>query len=239
MFKKIAPYKLSLAIFFSFFIMKPSISAQKLTCATTHYPPYTIFDELTNTFSGLDNDIINPLFEQLEIDVTIVYLPWARLKKEIKKGHYDCYFSLGKFEDREKFLEYSNLPTHITTLAIFYPKHKGNIDFSSKIVGIHRGINIPENTPYSYGIQSSTVYKLPSNEVLFQLLQNGRIDAVVTSKVVGEFILKRMDANFSVEILDIEEYQLPVFLAFKKGVIDINNVNNALIKIKKSIHPKL
>tara|TARA_R110001583_G_C5603435_1_gene404686 strand:+ start:427 stop:1143 length:717 start_codon:yes stop_codon:yes gene_type:complete len=235
MFKIINLYKLILILLLSFFITKTCFSGQKLTCATTNYPPYTIFDESTKTFSGLDIDIIAPLFKQLKIDVEIVNLPWIRLKKEIKKGSYDCYFSLGRFEDREEFLDYSNLPTHITTIAIFYPKHQKKIDFSNKIVGVHRGINIHENIPFSYGLKSSTIYKLPSNDVLFKMLKNGRVDAVITSKLVGEYISNRLDTNLSVEVVDIEEYKLPVYLAFKKDVIDINNINKVLLKIKNSI----
>ncbi|WP_170246324.1 substrate-binding periplasmic protein [Colwellia hornerae] len=238
MVKKLGLYKLSLTIFFVLFITKPSFSAQKLTCATTHYPPYTVFNESTKTFSGSDIDIITPLFEQLKIDVKIINLPWARLKKEIKKNRYDCYFSVGKFEYREKFLEYSNLPTHITTIAIFYPKHGSAIDFKNKTVGVHRGINIHKNIPASYGLESAIFHQLPSNEVLFDMLQNGRIDAIVTSKVVGEYIYKNMEANFDLAVLDIEKYKLPVYLAFKKDVIDISKVNNVLLKMKAATLPK-
>jgi ABC-type amino acid transport substrate-binding protein len=231
--------KVSLLILISLIIAKPCFSVQKLKCATTNYPPYSIFDKSTDTFTGLDLDIVLPLFEQLGIEVDIVNLPWARLKKEIPKGDYDCYFSLGKFKDREQFLEYSNLPMHITSIAIFYIENQGGIDFSKKIVGVHRGINIHENIPPTYGIQSSTVHKLPSNEVLFKMLYTGRVDAVVTNKVVGKYILKQMDVNFSVDILDIEEYKLPVYLAFRKGVVDISQVNKMLLKIKTSTPSKL
>ena len=238
MLKELNVSKFILAAIIFILMTKSAFSAQKLTCATTHYPPYTIFDESTQTFSGLDVDIIAPLFEQLDIDVKIVNLPWARLKQEIKSFRYDCYFSLGKFEDRESFLEYSNSPTHITSIAIFYPKNLEKIDFSIKTVGVHRGINIHKDIPSSYGLQSSTFHKLPSNEVLFKMLQSGRVDAIVTSEVVGEYFSKNIFPDFSVEKLTIDEYELPVYLAFKKGVVDINKVNHALFKIKASIKNK-
>jgi ABC-type amino acid transport substrate-binding protein len=70
------------------------------------------------------------------------------------------------------------------------------------------------------------------------MLQSGRVDAVVTNKVVGEYILSGLDTNLAVKAIEIEEYKLPVYLAFKKDVIDINNVNAALLKIKNSIVQK-
>jgi len=234
MFKPNALYKFRLIILFSLLFSNNSFAGKTLICATTHYPPYTIFDESNNTFTGLDMAIINPVFKQLQLEVKIVNIPWARLKKEIDKNTYDCYFSLAKLQNREQFLEYSNIPTHITRISIFHPKNKQNIDFSNKKVGIHRGINFHQDILSFYGLQHSVFHKLPSNEILFQMLHHQRVDAVVTSKAVGEYILKNQYADFAVDILDIAEYKLAVYLAFKKGVVDISTVNKALFKIINS-----
>lgn len=231
-FKQDIFYKFFLFILLILLISTHSFAAEKtLTCATTHYPPYTIFDKSNNTFTGLDMAIIDPVFKQLNLDIKIVNLPWIRLKQEIKKNTFDCYFSLAKINDRELFLEYSNIPTHITTISIFHSKKLKNNDFSNKQVGIHRGINFHLDILAHYNLQHADFHRLPSNEILFKMLQRKRIDAVVTNKVVGEYILKNQYADFDVGVLEINEYRLPVYLAFKKGVIDINSVNKALFNI--------
>ncbi|MBA6224895.1 transporter substrate-binding domain-containing protein [Colwellia sp. MB02u-18] len=238
MFKHNACYKFTLVILLSLLIPNHSFAAVKtLTCATTHYPPYTIFDQSNDRFTGLDMAIIDPVFKQLNYDVKIVNIPWARLKKEIKKNTYDCYFSLAKLKDREQFLEYSNKPTHISRISIFYPENLQTSDLSGKKVGVYRGINFHQDILSFNGLRTSDFHELPSNEVLFQMLSLKRLDAVVTSKVVGKYILQNQYVDFKVEVLDIAEYKLPVYLAFKKGVIDINRVNTVLLKVINSLKP--
>tara|TARA_R110000787_G_scaffold14277_9_gene44145 strand:+ start:1699 stop:2427 length:729 start_codon:yes stop_codon:yes gene_type:complete len=231
MFKQHISYKLTLIILFHLFLSNRSFAAKTLVCATSHYPPYTIFDQANNTFTGLDMAIIVPLFKQLNYDVKIVNLPWARLKKEIKNNHYDCYFSLAKFKYREELLEYLNIPTHTTKIAIFHQKSLKDINFKNKTVGVHRGINFHRDILALYGLQHADFHRLPSNETLFQMLHRKRVDAVVTSKAVGEYILKNQYKAFDIGVLDINEYRLPVYLAFKKGVLDINLVNKTLLAI--------
>jgi ABC-type amino acid transport substrate-binding protein len=223
-------------LFTLFFAGNSSLSAQTLNCATTHYPPFTIFDDATNKFSGLDMDIVNPVFKNLNIKLKVANLPWARLKNEIELNKFDCYFSVGKFTNREVFLDYTDVPTHITKIAIFFRQSddKFETNFSDKVVGIHRGINLHRDIPQKYGIHSSKLHQLPSNDVLFEMLERGRLDVVVTSKDVGEYILQKQHSQLEIEKLVIDDYQLPVYLAFRKGVIDVSRVNSELIKVINS-----
>lgn len=232
MFQTFYLYKFSTFILLFLFIVNNLNAAEKtFICATTHYPPYTIYDNKDDTFSGLDMLIINPLFKQLNVDIEVVNLPWARLKQEIKKNTYDCYFSLAKYSNREEFLEYSNLPTHITTIAIFHSDDISSVDFSNKNIGVHRGITVPNDILPLYGLHEANFKKLQSNEILFQMLYRKRVDAVMTNKIVGEHILKTQYEGFFVNALELKTYKIPVYLAFKKGVVDIDKVNNTLFKI--------
>ena len=128
------------------------------------------------------------------------------------------------------------MPTHVTKIAIFYRKSEGlpETNFSQKVVGIHRGINLYRDIPQKFGIHESTLHKLPSNDVLFEMLALQRLDVVVTSKDVGEYILRKHHSKIEIEKLVIDDYQLPVYLAFRKGVVDIKRVNEALLKVTNS-----
>ena len=228
----------ALLVLFSLMVNSNVKAAQQLTCATTHYPPYTTFDKATNTFIGSDITLLQMLFERINLEVKIVNLPWARLKKEIKKNSYDCYFSLGKFPHREKYLDYTSTPTHITRIAVFTPKNNKKLDLSKKVVGVHRGINFHLDITDLHQLENATFKKLPSNDILFKMLSHQRLDAVITSKVVGEYVLKLHHPEFVANITDITNYQLPTYIAFKKQTIDISMVNNALLEIKAT-HPQL
>lgn len=223
---------LALFLLFSLMASSNAKAAKKLTCATTHYPPYTIFDESKNEFIGSDITLLQLLFKNIDLDVEVVNLPWARLKKEIKKNHYDCYFSLGKLPNREVFLDYTDTPTHITKIAIFSARDNKKLDLTNKIVGVHRGINFHLDIAHLHQLENASFKKLPSNDVLFKMLINERLDAVITSKVVDEHILINQHPDFMANITNITRYQLPTYIAFKKDTIDISVVNKALLKIK-------
>ena len=236
-FSRILKFSFFSVISITLFLVGPrSLFAKTLNCATTHYPPFTVFSDTTNEFTGLDMDIINPVFNNLNIKLNVENLPWARLKVEIKLNNFDCYFSLGKFDYRETYLDYTDVPMHVTKVAIFYHKSadKPGTNFSDKVVGIHRGINLYRDIPEKYGIHESRLHKLPSNDVLFEMLALQRLDVVVTSNDVGEYILQKQHSQLDVEKLVIDGYQLPVYLAFRKGVVDINSFNKELIKVINS-----
>jgi|TARA_R110000772_G_scaffold265588_1_gene387144 ABC-type amino acid transport substrate-binding protein len=211
-------------------------STQKYICATTHYPPYSTFDKSKKVFTGSDIDLIQTLFKRLEIDIEIVNLPWARLKVEIPRNNYDCFFSLGKFPDREKYLDYTSIPTHVTKVALFAAKgdHNINLDLSNKTVGVHRGINLHLDIPSVPNLENATIHKLPSNDILFQMLVAKRVDVVITSQIVGEYLLQNQHPNFKVDVDVIKNYALPVYIAFRKGTINISKVNKDLNKIKNA-----
>jgi ABC-type amino acid transport substrate-binding protein len=138
------------------------------------------------------------------------------------------------------------VPTHVTKIAIFYRKSEGlpETNFSQKVVGIHRGIILYRDILQKFGIHESTLHKLPSNDVLFEMLALQRFDVVVTSKDEGEYILRKHHSKIEIQIqiqiqiqiekLVIDDYQLPVYLAFRKGVVDIKRVNEALLKVTNS-----
>lgn len=227
----------NLVLFFSLVLAKHAIADEKLTCVTTHYPPYTIFDKEKKTFIGSDIELLLLVFKNLGIELEIINLPWVRLKQEIKKSNYDCYFSLGKFPSRETYLDYTSIPLHVTKIAVFSPQEVGKknsvLDLSKKVVGVHRGIDVHLDIANSYKVDNATIYKLPSNEALFKMLSFERVDAIVTSKGVGMYLLANQFPKLKVNISDITDYKLPAYLAFRKEVIDINRVNKALLKINK------
>jgi ABC-type amino acid transport substrate-binding protein len=220
-------------LLFAFFVSFKPFAQQTLKCATTHYPPYTIYDPKNNTFSGLDMDIIYELSNDLDVKFSIDNLPWPRLKSEISKGKYDCYFSLGKFKNREEYLEFTSIPMHITKIAVFYTKGVSfeDINFKGKEIGVHRGINLHKEVQLPPNLGLASIRKIHSNEALFEMLRLNRLDAVLTSHEVGKYLLKVSSIEDNFSALVIEGYELPVYLAFTKNKVDVNRFNTALRKL--------
>ena len=98
------------AIFLFLALTLPSLllaaPSKTLRCVTTHYPPFTIFDEKSDTFTGLDIEYLTFIERNLNLKIDVIHLPWARVKKEMALGYYDCYFSLANTEERAKYLDF-------------------------------------------------------------------------------------------------------------------------------------
>lgn len=232
----------SVQLYVKFFLMILSIvmtvlssnayAKKSLNCATTHYPPYTIYNSENRSFSGLDMKVINALSTDLGIKFKVDNLPWARLKNEISKGRYDCYFSLGKFLNREKHLDYTSTPMHVTKVAIF---HKGSkpieqINFKNKEIGVHRGINLHKEIRLPSNFNEANIRKINSNESLFHMFELNRLEAVITSYEVGKHLLSNGSYKTQYSVFIVEGYELPVYLAFTKGRVELEKINVALEK---------
>jgi len=116
-----------------------------LRCATTHYPPFTIYDEQTNTFSGLDIEYLRFIERNLNLNIDVVHLPWARIKKEMTLGYYDCYFSLANNKERSQYLDFTSEPLHITQFGLFgkTKEQLNTTDLSAARIAMLRGDALP------------------------------------------------------------------------------------------------
>ena len=86
---------------------------------------------------------LNQLANRLNWKLTVLNFPWGRVKKEIEKNQFDCFFSLAYHKDRAKYLTYTEFPLHITQYGVFFQKHNSQIhqkNLANKIVGVLRGI---------------------------------------------------------------------------------------------------
>jgi len=202
-------------------------SGKTLRCVTTHYPPYTIFDEQKNTFTGSDIDLINYLKQSLGLNIKVIHLPWARVKKEMILNYYDCYFSLATNTLREKHLEFTQHPTHVTKFGLFAldKNSLNNEDFSHTRVAMLRGVALPNEIADKYKILPKNIIHSLSTSDSFKLLEKKRVDYVITNYQAGLWFAKN---NTGIYARQFDESSLPVYIAFKPGVVDINIINEQI-----------
>lgn len=212
-------------LLFSSFLFAEGNAMRKLKCATTHYPPFTVFTTEYAQPTGLDMDILNRLAADFNWQIDVDNLPWERLKRELGNNYYDCFFSMGDFNYRHVFVEFTTTPMHVTRYGVF--TRTGNKDKLIKSFGTMRGVAAPDNLMADYHLTGLPEVKANDNAALIELLHLGRIDAFITNAAVGQYEVEKLGLSDEISLDVFPGYQLPTFLVFSKHAsdIDINAVN--------------
>lgn len=205
-----------------------------MLCLTTHYPPYTIYREKQRDFVGADMQYLEQLAKKLNWNLTVLNFPWGRVKLEIEKEQFNCFFSLAIEEQRAKFLDYTTHPLHTTQYGVFFHKNNKQLqqrNLANKIVGVMRGLPLEPEALHHNGLGQAEFVYLDSNETLISIISTGRVDASVLNYQVGQHLLETSPHKADIDSFIIAEYQLPVYLAFRKGTQDIKLIDATLKKI--------
>lgn len=209
-------------------------AAKDMVCLTTHYPPYTIYRDKQQDFVGLDMRYINKLASKLNWNLTVLNFPWGRLKLEIEKDQFNCFFSLAYEPQRAKYLDYTHHPLHTTEYGVFFLKGKRHFaqqNLANQIVGVLRGVPLAPKALKQNNLNQAKFVFLDSNETLLSILHTGRVDASVLNYQVGLYLLNAEPNSENIDSFKVAEYQLPVYLAFRKGTQDVKVVDIAFEQV--------
>ncbi|KAA1152648.1 transporter substrate-binding domain-containing protein [Pseudoalteromonas sp. FUC4] len=223
------------AIFLFLALTLPSLllaaPSKTLRCVTTHYPPFTIYDEKEDTFTGLDIDYIKFIEKNLNLKIDVVHLPWARVKKEMKLGYYDCYFSLANYKERTEYLDFTSEPLHTTKFGLFTLNEDNLLtdDLSKAAIAMLRGVILPEIIATKYTINENNLLRSLSTEATFELLEKNRVQYAITNYQAGLWYSKKYKNIYARQLND---YSFPVYIAFKRGVMDTKLVDEQIRRFK-------
>ena len=221
---------LLLLLAFSFSSLLLAAPNKTLRCATTHYPPFTIYDDETHTFTGIDIDYLAFIERNLNLNIEVVHLPWARIKKEMTLGYYDCYFALANNTERAQYLEFTTEPLHTTQFGLFSTQKANlNNDLSNSRIAMLRGVKLPSVLAKEYNIKQSNFMHSLSTKATFDLLNKQRVDYAITNYQAGLWYSKGYKNIYAKQL---EGYALPVYIAFKHGVVDTALVDEQIKRYK-------
>jgi len=198
-----------------------NLNAQTLRLVTFEYPPYEYTDK--GELKGMAVQVVKMIFKQMNQDITIEVLPWARAIKYIEDGSRDGIFTAYKNPDREKFADYSKEVLMPQTVSFFVKKGR-NISYdgdlnklSSYSIGVVRKISYGQKLDAA--IENNGFKRVePVNDVTqnFRKLIKGRIDIIPNSKYGGYHILKKLNQTNEVSVLPVNIQSVPSYMAFSK-----------------------
>ncbi|MFP4364679.1 MAG: substrate-binding periplasmic protein [Spirochaetia bacterium] len=159
------------------------LSAQEITLATGEWPPYT-GESLEN--HGFFTEIVNAVFEEMGVDYTLVFVPWARAESLVESGRAWAAFPYSVTEERQARFNFSNSVT-TSESKFFYYENAPIADYEGldslegfRLAGV-RGY-FYESAFNEAGLQ---VQYVDNQELAFNLLHAGRAELFPINEIVG------------------------------------------------------
>ncbi|MCP3940969.1 MAG: transporter substrate-binding domain-containing protein [Desulfobacteraceae bacterium] len=151
---------------------------------TDPYEPL-VFPPNTN-LKGLDYEVTEAIFRQLQIPMKIKFYPWKRCLQIIQNQEADGILDLAITEQRKAYLFFPKEPLSDSSLMIFYHKERpvtvNTLDDLKKYqIGTQYGYEYPQ------GLAEMLVNRkdVKTMEQNLRKLKAGRIDLIIENRVVG------------------------------------------------------
>lgn len=190
--------------------------------ATLNWPPY-VFEK--GDKKGFAYDLVQRAFEEKGYKVTIDFIPWQRLLKQVKEGKYDGGFPAYFSEERSKI--YNVSPSYLDGPLVFAKLKERKIEYTDLnslkpfTIGVIRGyINEKEFDKADF-LTKEAVNNEKQN---LQKLLKKRVDLVVVDKLLGINILKGLNKLDKVDFI-----AKPLANKTLHLLLSLNNIKNQTI----------
>ena len=219
-------------------LVTTTASCKPLELVSTEFAPYVFTEK--GQIRGVNVDLLKAIFKQMNMEIHIKIIPWARALYILQNGYADAVFPLFKTRERTLYTDYSDAFTTENT-SLFVLKNapiqwNGNLnDLSGYRFGRVRGYSsgpkidrfIKNNT-----IRLDEVNKTENN---IKKLLAGRFDIMIEAEYVALFELQKMGRSDDVRMLAVIQKNLS-YLGFskkRKHLSIISRFNEILKKMKK------
>ncbi|HDP95138.1 MAG TPA: transporter substrate-binding domain-containing protein [Candidatus Aminicenantes bacterium] len=197
---------------------QPHLRASVNIASEPDYPPFCMVDE-NGEATGFSVELFQAAAEAVGLAVHIRIGVWNRIKADLATGRIDALPLVGRTPEREALFDFS-MPYLSLHGAVFVRKETRSIhspaDLEGKHVAVMKGDNAEEFLRREkIAAEISTTHTF---EEAFRELEKGNADAVVTQRVMGLHLLRKLGIS-SIHPLD---FQLPQFrqdfcFAVRKG----------------------
>lgn len=193
-----------------------SALGEKLRIVTEPWSPYVIVDG--EKASGLDYDIATIVFKRLGIEVQWQFLPWKRCLLMLEQGEADGALDIFKLDEREQLLLYPNEPVSQVNWVMFQANARPHpFNDISDLSGLNIGVS--PGYRYSPEFDHSTAFArepAPTHEANFGKLIRGRVDLMITDRVVGQQLIDHLKLRDQVSELPHVLNTREMFLAVRR-----------------------
>ncbi len=156
------------------------------------------------TLNGLDYEVTEAVFQQLNIPIMIKFFPWKRCLIMVRTKEADGILDLAITEERKTYLVFPKEPLSDSSLMILYHKnHPITVrtleDLKHYRIGVQLGYEYPQ------GLKEMMVNRddVKTMEQNFQKLEANRIDLMIENRVVGLYRATAFGVRKEIGVLEL------------------------------------
>ncbi|MCF8396309.1 MAG: transporter substrate-binding domain-containing protein [Melioribacteraceae bacterium] len=194
------------------------------------YPPYCFVDE-NGEAAGFSIDLFLSAAKAAGLDVNIKIGIWEQIKQDLAEGKVDALPFVGRTPERENLYDFT-MPYLSLHGAVFVLKGTKDInslnDLKEKSIVLMKGDNAEEFVRREN--ISDNIVTTATFEEAFITLANGEYDAVITQRVMGIELLKKIGIKNIIPLdFHIPQYRQDFCFAVQKGDMQLlNRLNEGL-----------
>lgn len=218
-----------ISILVNFFIFSGCGLAENLQVCVDPYPPFKMVDSSGVVVGGIDIELTNALAKSVMLQPIYTSLPWARCLSNLKYGKADLISGIVRNNEREKYLFYIEPPYKTKSVKIFYvnkadeKQFQTYEDLSDLTIGVLRNAKHFDQFDNDDDIKK---YQLSDLITGFKMLKLKRIDALVTTEEVGDYLIKSNGFNNDFRKTEYRYSQeVAVYFALSKKSKHVNKLN--------------
>ncbi|MFH1770573.1 MAG: transporter substrate-binding domain-containing protein [archaeon] len=197
------------------------------------YPPFATVtnDGLADGFSV---ELLTAVLNEEGYNVEFYVGPWSEIKEDLAEGRIQVLPLVGRTPEREPIYDFT-VPYISLRGAAFVREGDTKIqsieDLLDKEIIVMKGDNAEEYVRRTE--LSSKIITTETFEEAFKLLSEGKHDAVITQKVMGEELLKRLEINNVMTLsIPLNDFKQDFTFAVKQGDSELLSIlNDGLSKI--------
>ncbi|MEW9671410.1 ABC transporter substrate-binding protein [Ammoniphilus sp. 3BR4] len=158
------------------------------------FPPFNYFND-KNQLEGFDVDITNEMASRMGVKANFIATPWDSILDGLLSKKYDIIISSMTITDERKEKVDFTEPYYRTGAQLFVPDNS-TIQDPTKLQGVKIGVSIGTTFEQKADELGAEMVTYKSDLLTFEDMKNGRVEGVITDKVVGAAIIKEKGYPF-------------------------------------------
>lgn len=203
-----------------------------------HYPPWKIADQ--EEISGIDIELVTVLLSEIDHTPVFESYPWIRCIKMMETGDADILTGVLKRPEREEDMHFIEPPYKTKSCkALYILKESEDIatyeELRGKVIGAKRGVKFFKRFDEDPSIQIEEIH---TDELNFMKLVAGRIDAVIVTESIGDYLLAKSGLGQKIKKASFRyDKEVPVYFAVSKKsplMSRVHELEDAARQLKQS-----
>lgn len=197
------------------------------------YKPFNYFDVKSNELTGFDVEVGKALAKEMGMTPKPLATPWNGLISGLNAGKYQAILgSMAITEERKKEVDFSD-PYYISGAQLYVKPGSAIKSISDVKKDTKVGVTISTTYEQEARKYTDSIASYDSDNKALRELADGRVDAVITDRLVGMLAAKEL--KIEVEAAGDLLYQEEMGIAFRQDDDELREkVNEALQKIQAS-----